>query len=164
LIFAPSGIEPLHRSRRPLLLHARGGWSGRQGTAHSGRAGVAALGNRAHPGLFAGSARAQRADVRHAAGPTNARLAANCDGGVPAGRDDRDVTRREYLVAGDAKLPAAKSMPFGRMNWPGLGTSAISTTPLPCSAASSCSAIKGRSSCWRLDTAAMVPHPRRRRP
>ncbi len=62
-------VEPLHRSRQPLFLHAASGRSGRQEPADPGRAGAQTPGNRAYPGLFAGGARAQRTHVRHLAGP-----------------------------------------------------------------------------------------------
>ena len=61
-------VEPLHRSRQPLFLHPAGGRGGRQGPADPGRPRARAARNRAYRGLFAGSARALGAHVRHAAG------------------------------------------------------------------------------------------------
>ena len=69
--------------------------AGRQGPADPGRPGAGASGSRAHPGLFAGGARAQRADVRHPAGPA--------DQGAGEGRHRRD-RRRQRLDPG--RLPA----------------------------------------------------------
>ena len=40
---ARSAVEPLHRSRQPLLLHAEGGRSGRQGPADPGRPGARSI-------------------------------------------------------------------------------------------------------------------------
>ena len=60
---------------------------GRQGPPHPGRPGAGPARRGAHPGLLARGARAQRADVRHAAGPAGARAGRRRDhhagGGQP---------------------------------------------------------------------------------
>ena len=107
--------EPLHRSRQPLLLHAEGRRGGRQGAADPGRAGARPARDRAHPGLFAGGARALGAHVRHAAGP-----AAEGARSWPASRDVEAANRfiREvYLPAHNARFakpPAIAESAFVR--------------------------------------------------
>lgn len=70
-VFTAQGlaVEPVYRSRQPLLLHPEGGRSGGQGPADPGRPGARSARDRAHCGLFTGGAWALRAHVRHTAGP-----------------------------------------------------------------------------------------------
>ena len=99
---ARAAVEPLHRPRQPLLPHAEGRRGGGQGAADPGRPGAGAAGHRAHPGLFAGGARALGADVRHAAGPAAQ--------GAQAVRHQRDIAaanryiREVYLPAHNARF------------------------------------------------------------
>ena len=89
-------LEPLHRSRQPLLPHPEGRRSGRQGAVDAGGPGARAARDRAHPGLFAGGTRAQRAHVRHAAGPACRRsssLPASPTSRRPTGISARSIFR-----------------------------------------------------------------------
>ena len=97
---AGPAVEPLYRSRQPLLLHAEGRRGGRQGPAHPGRPGARSARHRAHPGLFAGGARALGAHVRHAAGPPAE--------GAEAGRHQR---HRRRPTASSARSICRPTMP-----------------------------------------------------
>ena len=80
-----------------------------------GRPGAEAAGNRAHPGLFAGSARAHRADVRHSAGSP--------DQGTGEGRHHRDRCRQYAGSARSICRPTMRASP----NRPRLPESAFVT-------------------------------------
>jgi hypothetical protein len=99
-------IEPLHRSRQSLLLHAQGRRAGRQATADPGRAGAAAARHRAHPGLFAGGARPFGADVRDTAGAPAEGTEAGRDHGP---RDGQSVHRRHLSAGPQCSLRQAAS-------------------------------------------------------
>ena len=62
---------PLYRSWQPLFPYPGSRRQGRQGRAHPGRPGARPARHRAHRRLFAGSARALRTCLPHAAGPAS---------------------------------------------------------------------------------------------
>ena len=114
--------KPLHRPRQLLFLHPQADGPVDKKPADPGRPGAQAFGNRAHPGLFAGGARALGAHVRHLAGPP--------DQGARQGRDRRHrrpptrLSATFYLPAHNARfarpaaLPRAPSSPPMRRCWP----------------------------------------------
>ena len=84
-----SVLRALHRSRKPLLLHPEGWREGLEDATNPSRTGFIASWDRAYRGVFAGGARALRADVRHAAGPA-------AEG--PAARRDQDGRSRQHVA------------------------------------------------------------------
>jgi len=72
---ARSVLRALHRSRQPLLLYPEGWREGLEDATNPSGTGFIASWDRTYRGVFAGGARALRADVRHAARPKELRLA-----------------------------------------------------------------------------------------
>ena len=91
------GVFCALRSGKPFLADAEGGRQGGLPSPHASGAGVARVGSADDPGLLAASAWAQRAQLRHLAGPLAAGVAAapagDAGGGQPvsAGRIHRRV-------------------------------------------------------------------------
>ena len=90
-------LRAVQRSGKPFLVDAEGGRQGGLPSPHAGGAGVARVGSADDPGLLAGSAWAQRAQLLDLAGPLAAGVAAaparDAGGGEPvsAGRIHRRV-------------------------------------------------------------------------
>src|ERR1700746_339349 len=90
-------LRAVQRSGKPFLADAEGGRQGGLPSPHASGAGVTGVGRADDPGLLAGSAWAQRAQLRHLAGPLAAGVAAaparDAGGGesVSAGRIHRRV-------------------------------------------------------------------------
>src|SRR6201987_683236 len=90
-------LRAVQRSGKPFLADAEGGRQGGLPSPHASGAGVTGVGSADDPGLLAGSAWAQRAPLRHLAGPLAAGVAAaparDAGGGesVSAGRIHRRV-------------------------------------------------------------------------
>src|SRR6185437_1113115 len=88
---ARSVLRALYRSRQPLLSYPEGWREGLEDATNASGTGFIASGDRAYRGLFAGGARALRADVRHAAGPAAEGAAA---------RRDQDGRSRQCVAEG----------------------------------------------------------------